>query len=301
MAWRGERVSLASLQIITAIDEYGSISAAARALGLSQPAASAAARRLERRVGARLLDRGARGTSLSETGRAVAAWARGVIDASDAFETAVAALGQTHDERVRVAASMTVAEYLAPQWLARLSAKHSGYDVELIVRNSRAVMELVRDGEVELGFVEGTDVDYGLRSRVVARDELVAVVAPGHRWARRQAVSLDQLLDAELVVREVGSGTRQVLERTLRDAGLALPDHLPHLGSTAAIKSAVRHGGSLAVLSRLTVSEEIEHGILVPVEVLGADLARELVMVWRDDTVLGAAGLELAALAVRGN
>ncbi|GAA2244385.1 LysR family transcriptional regulator [Rarobacter faecitabidus] len=294
-------MSLASLQIITAIDEYGSISAAARALGLSQPAASAAARRLERRVGARLLDRGARGTSLSETGRAVAAWARGVIDASDAFETAVAALGQTHDERVRVAASMTVAEYLAPQWLARLSAKHSGYDVELIVRNSRAVMELVRDGEVELGFVEGTDVDYGLRSRVVARDELVAVVAPGHRWARRQAVSLDQLLDAELVVREVGSGTRQVLERTLRDAGLALPDHLPHLGSTAAIKSAVRHGGSLAVLSRLTVSEEIEHGILVPVEVLGADLARELVMVWRDDTVLGAAGLELAALAVRGN
>lgn len=293
------RTSIASMQVIAAINEHGSISAAARALGLSQPSASAAARRLEKRVGIRLIDRGPSGAVLNETGRAVAAWAQQVIDASDEFETAIAALSASHAERIRVAASMTIAEYLAPQWLAQLAARRAGYDAELIVRNSHEVMELVQAGDVDLGFVEGTDVEHGLRSRVIARDELVAVVAPGHRWARRQAVSLEQLLEAGLVVREVGSGTRQVLERTLAAAGLVLPDHLPSLGSTAAVKAAVRHGGSIAVLSRLTVGEEIERGSLVLVEVLGANLTRDLRMVWREDAVLGAVGRELATIAVR--
>ncbi|SNS51999.1 ModE molybdate transport repressor domain-containing protein [Micrococcales bacterium KH10] len=294
-----DRTSLAALQVLTAIDEQGSISAAARSLELSQPSASAAVRRLERRIGATLLSRTPRGSALNETGRAVAVWARQVIAASDAFETSIAALREGHAERVQIAASLTIAEYLAPRWLAHLATVRPHADVELIVRNSHDVMDLVTSGQVELGFVEGAKVEGGLRSQVIGRDELVAVVAPGHRWVRRGAVGLKELVAGGLVLREVGSGTREILERVLQESQIELPAHVPHLGSTAAIKAAVRHGGSVAVLSRLTVADELELGSLVPIEVLGADLSRQLRMVWCSDAVLGASASELAGIAAR--
>ncbi|GAA2524876.1 LysR family transcriptional regulator [Rarobacter incanus] len=295
------RTSLVGLHVIAAVDECGSISAAARSLSISQPAASVALRRLEKRVGVRLLDRTPRGSALTENGRAVAAWARNVLGAMEEFDTAVAALSAKHAERVRVAASMTIAEYLAPQWLAALSAVRPTTDVELVVRNSFDVMDLVLAGDIEVGFVEGTNIARGLRSRVVARDELVAVVGAHHPAARRQAIGADELLCAGLIVREVGSGTRQVLEEALAKTGLALSPHTPCLGSTAAVKSAVRYGESVAVLSRLAVADELDRGVLVPLEVLGIGLVRKLRMVWRADAVLGPAAAQLAAIAARGN
>src|SRR5690349_11139099 len=106
---RAERTSLTLLELLVALDEHGSISAAARALGVAQPTASAGLRALERRLGLDVLVRSPRGTSLTETGRIVAAWAAEVVGASGRFEDAVAALRSTTHERLRVAASLTVA------------------------------------------------------------------------------------------------------------------------------------------------------------------------------------------------
>jgi molybdate transport repressor ModE-like protein len=141
MAWerrRAERTRLALLGVFMRVLDQGSISAAARALGISQPTASAGLHDLERRLGLDLLVRGPRGTHLTETGSVVAAWAREVVEAADRFEESVASLRTTARERLRVAASMTVAEYLAPRWLAVL-ARQGGVarppDVERVVRN----------------------------------------------------------------------------------------------------------------------------------------------------------------------
>lgn len=297
---RAARTSLALLGLLVAADEHGSISAAARALGVSQPTASAGLRDLERRLGLDLLVRGPRGTRLTETGRLVAAWAREVVDAADRFEGSVVSLRTTTRERLRVAASMTVAEYLAPRWLAVLARQRDDArppDVELVVRNSRDVMDLVLAGGADLGFVEGPGVRHGLRHRTVAHDELVAVVAPAHPWARRRSVAVATLLAGDLVVREAGSGTREVLEAALERAGERLPEHLPALGSTAAVKTAVLHGGSVAVVSALAVADELARGGLVGVPVAGLDLSRRLRVVWKDGVPLSAVARRLAAIA----
>ncbi|WP_251151744.1 LysR family transcriptional regulator [Cellulosimicrobium sp. Marseille-Q4280] len=301
---RDHRTPLGALELLVATDSHGSISAAARALGVAQPTASAGLRALERRLGLELLERTTRGARLTETGRATAAWAREVIDASDRFETSVASLREQPAERVRVAASLTVAEYLAPRWLARLAltdasarSPRDAPDVELVVRNSTEVTSLVLAGDVELGFVESATLRRGLRSRTVAHDELVVVVGPGHRWARRSALRVDELLSGGLVVREGGSGTRETLERGLATLGERLPDHLPYLGSTAALKTAVQHGGAVAVLSSLAVADDVARGALVRLAVPGLELGRRLRMVWKDGTALSSGARRIAAAA----
>lgn len=295
------RAPLAGLEVLVAVDAHGSISGAARALGLSQPSASGGLRRLERLLGLELLARGTRGTRLTDAGRAAATWAREVLDASDSFERGVEALRDAPAPRVRLAASMTVAEYLAPRWLAQLTHEQGRVDVELVVRNSHDVMDLVLSGGADLGFVEGTSVRRGLRSRTIVRDALVVVVGPEHRWAQRRSrrATLTELVEAPLVVREAGSGTREILERGLRDAGAALPPHLPHLGSTSALKTTVQYSDAVTVLSLLAVEDDLARGALVQIDVPGLDLGRSLRMVWKDGGDMPATVRTIAALVTR--
>jgi molybdate transport repressor ModE-like protein len=292
-----------SLELLVAADSHGSISAAARALGVAQPSASAALRRLERSLGLELLVRTPRGTRLTDAGRVAAECARGVLDAYATFGSTLAALREVPGTRVRVAASLTIAEYLAPRWLATLAREPRGPregaapDVELVVCNSAEVARRVLDDDVTLGFVESPDLVRGLRSTLVAEDELVAVVAPDHAWARRRALGFDELLRGGLVVREEGSGTRAGLERALGRVRRTLPAHLTQLGSTQAVRTAVLHAGAVAVLSRLAVEDDLARGALVALPVPDLDLVRPLRAVWKDGASLSAGARRLVAVA----
>ena len=295
---RTQRTSLAALDVLVQTDAHGSISAAARALGLSQPSASAALRRLSRDLGLELLSRTSHGSHLTVDGRAVASWAGAVLAASDRFEQAVTALRQAPVPRVRLAASMTIAEHLAPGWLAQLGGTQGAIDVELLVRNSAAVMDLVSSNDAALGFVEGPCVRRGLRSRTIMTDSLVVVVGPAHPWARRRArrASIAELVAAKVVLREEGSGTREILEAALARTGHQLPERLPHLGSSAAVRTAVQLADSVTALSRLAVASDLLHGALVEIEIPGLDLRRKLRMVWNPEVDMTAPVRAIAAL-----
>jgi molybdate transport repressor ModE-like protein len=256
------RIPLGAIDLLAAVDATGSLSGAARALGLAQPSVSTGLARLERQTGLTLLVRTATGTRLTPSGTAVLARGRDVLAASDALEREVAALRSVQQGRVAVAASLSVAEYLVPGWLAARPA--DAPVVDLVVANSRDVTDAVLHGRADLGFVEGPDVDPALHARSVGEDELVVVVAPGHPWARRRRpLAAADLATAPLAVREAGSGTRAVLEEALAAAGHPLAGSPAQLGSTSAVKNVVRGGSAAAVLSRLTVADEIARGDLV--------------------------------------
>lgn len=275
----GRRIPLGALELLDAVDAHGSLSAAARSLGLAQPSVSTGLRRLERQTGLTLVTRAASGTRLTPAGTALLTRARDVLAASDALEREAAALRTAQQGRVRVAASLSVAEYLVPGWLASRPA--GAAVVDLVVANSRDVMDAVLHGRADLGFVEGPDVADGLHARDVGADELVVVVAPGHPWARRRRpLTAAELSAAPLAVREAGSGTRAVLERALAAAGSPLAGSPAQLGSTSAVKNVVRGGTAAAVLSRLTVADEVARGDLRVVPVEGVDLRRTLRVVW---------------------
>ena len=177
----------------------------------------------------------------------------------------VAALVAEAGSRLRVAASLTVAEYLLPGWLSALHRESPGVILTVEVTNSSKVLARVGDASADVGFVEGHEVLLaGMLTVVVRSDHLVVVVGPAHPWALREsAVGGAELASADLIVREPGSGTREVLGGALSSWGGS--HSWLELGSAASILSAVRRGEGPAVLSALAVAEDVEVGRLVPV------------------------------------
>ncbi|MGV9339322.1 LysR family transcriptional regulator [Streptomyces sp. NPDC003688] len=268
---------LGALELLLAVARLGSLGAAARELGITQPAASSRLRSMERQLGVALVDRSPRGSRLTDAGALVTDWARRVVEAAEAFDAGARALRDRRNSRLRVAASMTIAEYLLPGWLLALHAGRPGTAVSLLAGNSARVAELLLAGEADLGFVEGLTVPTALDSAVVARDRLVVVTAPTHPWARRsRPLDPEELAATPLILRERGSGTRQVLDAAL--GGLARP--LIELSSTTAVKAAAVGGAGPSVLSELAVGEELATRRLVGIPVAGLELRRELRAVW---------------------
>lgn len=275
------RPDLTALEILVRVAETGSLGAAARGLGLAQPNASRALARLERQVGLSLVVRTPAGSRLTTEGEVVAAWAREAITAMDRVALGARSLAAQRAAHLRVAASLTIAEYLAPRWLARYRATHPDLHVSLAVGNSGEVLDQVLAGEVPVGFVETPTLPRTVASTTVARDSLVVVVGPTHPWARRRApVTPADLVVGDLALREAGSGTRDTLVRALERAGTPLGDARLELASTAAVKAAAAEGAAPAVLSELAVAAEVGTGQLVVVPVDGLDLGRSLRAVW---------------------
>ncbi|QHC28646.1 LysR family transcriptional regulator [Streptomyces sp. HF10] len=268
---------LAALELLLAVARLGSLGAAAREAGITQPAASSRVRSMERQLGVALVDRSPRGSRLTDAGVLVTDWARRVVEAAAAFDAGARALRDRRDSRLRVAASMTIAEYLLPGWLLALHAERPDTAVSLLAGNSARVAELLLSGEADLGFVEGLSVPAGLDAVVIGHDRLIVVTAPGHPWARRRRpLSPQELGETPLILRERGSGTRQVLDAAL--GGLARP--LIELSSTTAVKASAVSGAGPSVLSELAVREELALRRLVAVPVEGVSLRRDLRAVW---------------------
>ncbi|MGW2598328.1 LysR family transcriptional regulator [Streptomyces klenkii] len=271
---------LAALELLLAVARLGSLGRAARETGISQPAASGRIRGMERMLGVALVERSPRGSTLTDAGVLVTDWARRVVEAAEAFDAGAEALRGRRDSRLRVAASMTIAEYLLPGWLVALRARRPGTAVSLLAGNSAAVAERLRAGEADLGFVEGIALPAGLSGAVVARDRLVVVTAPAHPWARRRApLDAGELAATPLILRERGSGTRQVLDAALAAHG-GLAEPLLELASTTAVKAAVVGGAGPSVLSELAIGEELASGRLAEIPVADLDLHRALRAVW---------------------
>jgi len=269
------------LQLLVSVAELGSVGAAAAQTGISQPSASSSITRCERRLGLKLLDRSTRGSTLTTDGALYVDWARDLLSAAERMQLATAALKSARSAHLRVAASMTVAEYLVPKWLGVFRRNYAGVEVNLSVLNSDQVVEEVRAGDHDLGFIETTQSVRDLHVATLGRDELLVVVAPDNPWTRRRKpVSAVELAATPLVQREEGSGTRRTFIDACRDAGLEPLDPAQSLASNTAVRVAAMAGTAPAVLSRLAVRDAVAVGDLVVVPVIGIDLHRRIRAIW---------------------
>lgn len=290
---------LRALELFVAVVDHGSVGAAARHTGLAQPNASRMIAELETTMKTALLERGARGSVPTSAGTELAERARQLLAAARQFNEWIHERDAEQSELVlRVGASMTIAESLLPAWLAALRRQNTHVRVDVRVLNSGQVIKHVQDGAVQLGFVETPHPPARLNATVVHDDELVVVIAPDHQWACRSGrLSLSELAQTPLVVRERGSGTREALDELLHRMDPVPPAQI--LSSNAAIRVAVASGEAPAALSLLAVQNQLATGELLRVP-LAESIRRPLSAVWQGPRRLRGPAADLVAVSRAG-
>jgi len=270
-----EPLSARELAAFVGAVECRSLSQAAADLNLSQPALSKRIQALERRLGGRLLERGRFGVRPTGLGLALYPPAKQALAALEATLRAAGEFNAASAKTVRLVASLTTGELLAPRWLARFRELVPEAVIQLEVANSQVVLERLYAGSHEIGFFEGTASLAGLRRLVVAEDELVVAVAAGHPWARRRRLQAAELLTERYLTREQASGTRAVVDERLSAVGLRLVP-AAEIASLQGLKRALLEGGGFTLISNLAVAQEVREGVLAALPVADVDLRRRL-------------------------
>jgi DNA-binding transcriptional LysR family regulator len=295
-------MNLGQLRMFEAVTRTGSFTGAAHRLGVTPPAVSLQIRQLEQAYGVRLFDRVRRRVRLTATGQRLQHYAQRIFALAGEAERALEQTRGFAGSRLRLVASATAAAYYLPPLLTELRRRHPGVGVQLDVGNSQRVRERILNLEGDLGAVGGESSHPDLVFQRLAEDPLVVIVAPGHPWARRARIRLAELGGQELIVREPGSASRQLVERRLSRLGTVVQPSM-EIASNEVIKRAVEMGNGVSLLSAAIVRREVEAGHLRAVAVAGERLVRSINLVYhreRRDSPLIHAVLAVARRLRRG-
>ncbi len=282
------RLTLRQIEVFVATARSGSTRGAAERVARSQSAASAALAELEAVLGVEVFDRLGRRLVLNENGRALLPVAATLLDQAAELQSLFLS---AHAAPLRIAASLTIGEYLLPERIASWKRAHPESTVRLLIGNTSEVIRAVTELAVDVGFIEGPQTHPELQLRRWLEDELVIVAGPGNALlagAKGRTLSHRQLAGAGWILREPGSGTRLAADAWLLEhLGPLQVDY--ELGSTEAIKRLAAAGVGLACLSRHAVASELADGRLVELPARLPRALRRLAIAVRRDKRLGRA------------
>jgi DNA-binding transcriptional LysR family regulator len=289
------RYSLRQLEVFLATARYENVTRAAKALAMSQSAASGSLRELENQFDVRLFDRLGKRLQLSELGKQLRPQAESLLQQATALEHAFA--GGDVIGRLQIGATLTIGNYLAVNMIADFRQRHPKADIALVVANTESIAARVADFELDMGLIEGELQHPDLEILHWRADELVVFAAPGHPLANATALSDSDLIALPWIVREHGSGTRQAFERAMH--GILTDLHIAmELQHTEAIKRAVEAGLGVGCLSRVCLSDAFSRGSLVPLAVPARDFRREWFLITQREKFHSAALKEWLALCL---
>jgi DNA-binding transcriptional LysR family regulator len=262
-------VTLTQLTAFLAVVRRGSVTAAAEELVVTQPSVSAAVAALERELGVQLTERAGRTLAPTAAGRAYIPYASDVIGLLERGRRAAveAAGGGGGRQTLRVSAVTSAGEHMAPLLIQAFRAHHPELDVSLDVGNRDSVFRRLTDHEVDVAISGRVPADSRLTGEAFAPNEIVLVSTADDPLVRRRWVAPEELGSRPWLLREPGSGTRVLCEEYLATCGLE-PEILT-LGSNGAIKQAARVGLGIALIPRVAIELELQHGLLGLISVRG--------------------------------
>jgi len=278
-------MDLRRLEIFAKVAELGSFSRAAEALFLTQPTVSEHVRALEDELGVQLLDRLGRGAQPTPAGRLLLDYATRMLALGRAARQAIDRYQGRVSGALVVGGSTIPGEYVLPALVGAFRAKHPEVSVSLLIGDRRDVSLWVEEGRVEVGVTGARPSARALHAKALMSDELVIVAPAEHPWADKKSVSLADVRAEPLVVRERGSGSREALERALDGARLELGAFriVSEMGSTQAIKQAVRAGVGVSIISRRAVEDECRARQLVALPIRELKVERAFWLVTHRD------------------
>lgn len=269
-------LNLHLLRLFATVARTGSFSRAAKLLNISQPAISKGVRDFELQVGCRLLDRTRKGVRPTQEGAALARHAETLFAAERAAEDELQAMRNLDSGSLRIGASTTIATYMVPEYLGIFHRAFPGIDLHVISANTSEIAHLMQAQEIEIALVEGPVEEQNLVSEAWRTDVMSLIAAPDHRFAQASGpIDFGLLEDEILIVREPGSGTREVVAQTFSKHRIE-PRRTLEIGSTEAIKQAVAAGVGVTIVSVAAIEDQVKLGKLKAIQIKGVHIERTL-------------------------
>ncbi|MDC9582438.1 DNA-binding transcriptional regulator YeiE [Xenorhabdus sp. PR6a] len=268
------RITLRQLEIFAEVLKSGSTTQASQQLALSQSAVSASLTDLEGQLGVQLFDRVGKRLVTNEHGRLLYPKALALLEQAGEVEQ----LFKLELGALRLAASSTIGNYMLPEMLARYRQDYPETPLELNISNTGDVIKAVAEFRVDLGLIEGLCHDPELITQPWMKDELIIFSSPESPLLQH-VLGIEDLIKAPWILREKGSGTREVLDHLLFSQ-MPRFNIAMELGNSEAIKHAVQYGMGISCLSRRVVQEQLKNGTLSELVIPGLSLNRTLYLIY---------------------
>jgi len=274
--------SFRELEIFCKVVELESFSKAADAVFLVQASVSERIASLEKKIGVRLLDRLGRKVIPTAAGELLYKHATLILDMKETAQLEMERFLGLEQGEIFLGGSTIPGEYILPDLIGRFICKYPHLSVKLTIADSSEIENQVLAGKLEMGVVGFKSSQANLLCQELWQDELVLAVPAGHRWARRKAVSLQELLETPFILREEGSGTLKILQAYLRDIGADGTNAFQvsaRFGSSTAVKEGVKTGLGLSILSARAIDTEVKAGLLKAIRIKGLVMSRNFFLI----------------------
>jgi DNA-binding transcriptional LysR family regulator len=276
-------ISLQQLEALLFLVTEGSFSRAAKKMHLSQPSLTKHIANMEAILGMTVVRREKTGV-LTPEGNIVFDLAARILKLRDEAGEKIAGMQQNEAGDIAIAASTIPATYILPHVLSRFRRAHPGIRINVQSADSEEVLNMILNGEKELGIIGKRPSRGKLEAEPLWQDRLVLTVPAGHRWTGKPSVSLPELMKEPFIVREKGSGTREILERHLKEQAntdLSKFRIVAEFGSSEAVKEAILAGLGVAILSIRATTRELKLQLLKEVPVEDWRIERSFYLIFR--------------------
>ena len=275
------------LKVFCTVAETKSFSKTSEIIHLTQPAVSLQIQALEEKYETKLFDRSSSTVTLTPAGETLYKYAKEILTLYTSAEKAIGKQTGLLKGSLSIGAGSNIGNFILPALITEFKRIHPKTKIYLLVNNSKRVIELLNAGNIDLGLVEGDVSRQKMIVKKLLSDELLLIVSPEHHWAKRKEVSISELAREPFILREPGSGTRQMIEKFLARHGITLHDLKISaiLGSTEAIKDAVENGLGVSIISRWAVRKENRYGTLHLLSIKEEKMTRDFSLVMNKNSV----------------
>jgi len=290
-------MDLWQLKIFCRVVDLSSFSKAAELINLSQPTVSSHIKALEQHFGCRLVDRYPKTVVPTGAGRLLYRYACDIIKMAEETETALADFQGEIKGRLAVGGSTIPAGYLLPGVIGGFLGQYPEVILSLAVGDTEKMVDQTISGALDLSVVGARMDRHHIQQTVLTDDQMRLILPAGHRWSERRSITLSELAGEPFIVREPGSGTLKSIERRFKSAGASIQNlHVvAELGSTEAVRQAIKSGIGLSILSTAAVSEELRLGSMTALDIQGVNLKRNFYLTVRKGRTLSPAAKTLSA------
>jgi DNA-binding transcriptional LysR family regulator len=252
-----------------------SFTKAAEELHISQPAVTKHIKETENQLNTKLFDRKGTSIQLTQSGKTLYGYAEKIRNLYRDMEFEIGQINQQHKGKLIIGASTTVAQYLLPEILAKFNTYYKDIKIELLTHNTEDISELLKQGKIDLGIIEGESQSSYFDYKIFKPDEIVLVAKADHPLAHKNLV-LKDLYTLNLIFREQGSGTLEFIQNRLKEKGIHIDElnTVMHLGSSESIKNYLLHSDCMAFLSISTVLNELKYNYLTIIDIKNFSIER---------------------------